>query len=124
MDNNAIVERIITKERIEPYLRHHKNDSFKAISHYKSNILISEAFYPLLAILEVGLRNSIAFQLSLRFNDKQWYENPEFVKIASRFQIDRISEARKNILSEQKELTSGRVISELSFGFWTSLFDT
>ena len=105
-------------------MRHHKNDSFKAISHYKSNILISEAFYPLLAILEVGLRNSIAFQLSLRFNDKQWYENPEFVKIASRFQIDRISEARKNILSEQKELTSGRVISELSFGFWTSLFDT
>lgn len=124
MDNNAIVERIISKERMEPYLRHHKNDFSKAISHYKSNILISEAFYPLLAILEVGLRNSIAFQLSKRFNDKHWYENPEFVKIASRFQIDRISEARKNILSEKKEVTSGRVISELSFGFWTSLFDT
>ena len=124
MNSNAIVERIISKERLEPYLRHHKNDSSKAISHYKSNILISEAFYPLLAILEVGLRNSIAFQLSKRFNDKQWYENPEFVKIASRFQVDRISEARKNILSEKKEITSGRIISELSFGFWTSLFDT
>jgi len=124
MDNIAIIERIISKERLEPYLRHHKNDLNKAIAHYKSNILISEAFYPLLAILEIGLRNSIDYQLSKHFNDKQWYENPEFVKIASRFQINSISEARLNILSEKKELTAGRIISELSFGFWTSLFDT
>lgn len=124
MDNKAIIEKIISKERLEPYLRHHKNDFEKAISHYKSNILISEAFYPLLAILEIGLRNSIDYQLTKRFNDKQWYENIEFVRIASRFQIDRISEARTNIMSEKKEITSGRIISELSFGFWTSLFDT
>lgn len=40
------------------------------------------------------------------------------------FQTDRISEARTNILSEKKTITCGRIISELSFGFWTSLFDT
>lgn len=54
MNNNAIVERIISKERLEPYLNYHKNDLLKAISHYKSNILISESFYPLLAVLEIG----------------------------------------------------------------------
>ena len=124
MENKAILERIISKERIEPYLRHHKNDLEKAIAHYKSNILISEAFYPLLSILEIGLRNSIDFQLAHRFNDKNWFENHEFIKIASRFQIDRIADARTSILSEKKEITSGRIISELSFGFWTSLFDT
>ncbi|MCK9452231.1 MAG: hypothetical protein M0Q90_11120 [Bacteroidales bacterium] len=124
MNNNAIIERIISKERLEPYLRHHKNDFDKAISHYKSNILISEAFYPLLAVLEIGLRNSIDYQLSKQFNDDKWYENIEFVKIASRFQINRISEARTNIMSDKKVITSGRVISELSLGFWTSLFDT
>lgn len=124
MNNNAIIERIISKERLEPYLRHHKNDFDKAISHYKSNILISEAFYPLLAVLEIGLRNSIDYQLSKQFNDDKWYENIEFVKIASRFQINRISEARTNIMSDKKVITSGRVISELSLGFRTSLFDT
>lgn len=124
MNNNAIIERIISKERLEPYLRHHKNDFDKAIAHYKSNILISEAFYPLLAVLEIGLRNSIDYQLSKQFNDDKWYENIEFVKIASRFQINRISEARTNIMSDKKVITSGRVISELSLGFWTSLFDT
>jgi hypothetical protein len=91
--------------------------------HYKSNILISESFYPLLAVLEIGLRNSIDYQLTKRFNDRHLYENMEFIRIATRFQIDRISDAKSNILSEKKEITSGRIISELSFGFWTSLFD-
>ncbi len=123
MGNNAIIERIISNERLEPYLRHHNNDYEKALSHYKSNILISEAFYPVLSILEVGLRNSINLQLSKLFIDKRWYENTEFLKIASRFQIDKIAEAKSNILSEKKEITSGRIISELAFGFWTSFFD-
>jgi hypothetical protein len=124
MDNKVIVERIISKERLEPYLNYHKNDLSKAITHYKSNILISESFYPLLAVLEIGLRNSIDNQLTKRFNDREWYDNNEFVKIANRFQIDRISQARTNIYSEKKEITPGRIISELSFGFWTSLFDS
>lgn len=124
MDNNTIVEKIISNERLQPYLIRHKNNQDKAIQHYKSNIFISEAFYPLLSILEVGLRNSIDYQFLIRFKDKYWFENHEFIKIASKFQIDRISEARANIQSEKKEITSGRIISELSFGFWTSLFDT
>lgn len=124
MENKTFIERIISKERLQPYLTHHKNEQEKAIQHYKSNILVSEAFYPLLSILEIGLRNSIDFQQIIRFNDKNWFENHEFIKVASRFQIDRISDARSNILSEKKEITSGRIISELSFGFWTSFFDT
>lgn len=124
MDNSIIIERIISNERLQPYLIHHENNQEKALQHYKSNILVSEAFYPLLSMLEIGLRNSIDFQLKKRFNDKNWFENHEFIRIVSRFQIDRIAEARINILSEKKEITSGKIISELSFGFWTSLFDT
>lgn len=124
MENKTIIERIISNERLQPYLKHHNDNQEKALQHYKSNILVSEAFYPLLSILEIGLRNSIDYQLTVRFNDKNWFENHEFIKIVSRFQIDRISDARSNILSEKKEITSGRIISELSFGFWTSLFDT
>lgn len=124
MHSNTIVERIISKERLEPYLNYHGNDLSKALTHYKSNILISESFYPLLAILEVGLRNSMDFQLTRKFNDRAWYDNRDFVRIAGRFQIDRISQARTNILSEKKEITPGHIIAELSFGFWTSLFDT
>jgi hypothetical protein len=85
--------------------------------------LISESIYPLLAVLEIGLRNSIDYQLTRRFNNREWYDDKDFVRIATRFQIDRISQARTNIYSEKKEITPGKLISELSFGSWTSLFD-
>jgi hypothetical protein len=123
MERSVLIDRIISRERLEPYLILHQADIDKAMLHYKSNILISESFYPLLAVLEIGLRNSIDYQLTKRFNDRHWYENMEFIRIATRFQIDRISDAKSNILSEKKEITPGRIISELSFGFWTSLFD-
>ncbi|MCW3807231.1 Abi family protein [Plebeiibacterium marinum] len=123
MDRKAI-ERIISIERLEPYLKHHSNDFDKAVEHYKANIEISEAFYPLLSILEIGLRNNFDYQLKRRFDDDNWFENPEFIKIVSRFQIDRVSEARNTILREKKEITTGKIISELSFGFWTSLLDS
>jgi hypothetical protein len=123
MSKKEIIEQIISKERLEPYLRHHNNDLGKAISHYKSNISISEAFYPLLSILEIGLRNSIDFQLTKRFSEKNWFECSEFLKIASSYQKEKILEAKSNIVSQKKEITTGRIISELSFGFWTSLFD-
>jgi len=38
--------------------------------------------------------------------------------------MDAISDARTNIQSSKKEITTGRIVSELTFGFWTSLFDT
>ena len=63
------------------------------------------------------------YQLTRKFNDENWFENTDFIKIASSYQIDSISDARKNIYREKKIVTSGKIIAELSFGFWTSLFD-
>lgn len=122
--NEKAIERIISTERLEPYLRYHSGNFEKAIVHYKINIEISESFYPLLSVLEIALRNNFDYQLKRKFNDDNWFENPDFIKIASRFQIDRVSEARNNILREKKTITTGKIISELSFGFWTSLLDT
>ena len=78
----------------------------------------------MLSILEVTLRNNMDFQLRRKFEDKNWFENQDFIKIVSPFQIDRVSEARNKILREKKIITTGRVIAELSFGFWTSLLDS
>lgn len=40
------------------------------------------------------------------------------------FQIDKISDARRSIHREKKTITTGKMVAELTFGFWTSLFDT
>jgi len=60
MTDSTFLTKIISEERIAPYLRHHNNDIGKAMEHYRGNILISESFYPLLSIIEIGLRK---FQL-------------------------------------------------------------
>jgi hypothetical protein len=122
MDSKAL-ERIFSPERLQPYLKRHNNNFNLAIYHYRANILISEAFYPLISILEIGLRNGVNNQLIKKFNGNDWFETKDFIKIASSFQIETISKARNSILQEKKEITSGRIIAELSFGFWTSLFD-
>jgi len=122
MDSKAL-ERIFSTERLQPYLKRHNDNYSFAIDHYRANILISESFYPLISILEIGLRNGVNNQLITKFSGSEWFENKDFIKIASSFQIETISKARNSILQEKKEITPGRIIAELSFGFWTSLFD-
>lgn len=124
MGDIKIIDQIISKDRFLPYLNYNNNDTSKAIMHYKANILVSESFYPLLSVLEVGLRNSINYQLTRMFDDVKWYENRKFIKIVTGFQIDRITDAKNSLLRDKKEVTPGRIVAALSFGFWTSLFDS
>jgi hypothetical protein len=67
MDSKSL-ERIFSSERLQPYLKRHNYSFNKAIDHYRANILISEAFYPLISILEIGLRNGVNNQLIKKFN--------------------------------------------------------
>jgi len=124
MVQNRLVSKIISEDKLSPYLRFHNEDVKKALEHFKANLVISESFYPTLSILEIGLRNSIDIQLRKFYNTSDWFENPDFIKLIGRFQIEKISQARQTILSERKIISSGGIIAELSFGFWTSLFDT
>ncbi len=124
MNYDKIIKRIISEDRFAPYLDYNNNVVHEAIKHYKSNVLVSESFYPLLSILEIGLRNSINYQLTRMFGDVEWYDNVNFINIASGFQIERIEEAKANLSRDQKMITPGRVVAALSFGFWTSLFDS
>ncbi len=118
------IENIISVERLGPYLKRHNNNFNLAVQHYKANIDISKAFYPLLSILEIGLRNSVNNQLVRKFAFQELYHDPDFVRIVTRFQLEKISDAKKAIKKGNKQITQGRIISELSFGFWTSLFDS
>lgn len=118
------IESLLSDERVEPYLKFHDNNFERAIEHYKANIEISEAFYPMISILEVALRNKIDYQLKRKFGEENWFDNSDFINIVSGYQITIISETKRKILTEKKQISHGRIIAELSFGFWTSLFDS
>lgn len=107
----------ISLERFSSYQKRHPNDIEKSLILYQSNIEISQAFYSSLSILEVSLRNSINDSLQLYFQTDAWFDKlPVNLKLP-------IIEIQKRLESSKKEATIDRVIAELNFGFWTTMFN-
>lgn len=112
------ISEIFSEERLLPYLKRFPNDSLKAIELYKVNIKLSEACYVSLSVLEVALRNAIHNSFSKHFKTDYWLKTHLDSSLTKQ-----VLEAENKILSSRKQVTSGRLISELTFGFWTTLFN-
>jgi len=111
------LERSISKDRLEHYSKiFNTNDKKIVIQKYLLNIALSKALYFSLQKFETTLRNNIHTILATQLKTDKWYEIEDFLTIDSYRKID---DAKKTIT---KELTAGRVVSELNFGFWCALF--
>lgn len=105
-------------KRLETYYKLFDGNKSKAIEYYQLNTKISESFYPLLSNLEITLRNSIHKSFSVRFGSENWFENVIFQELT-----DQINIAKSKIIKNKQLLTSDKIVAELTFGFWTSLFN-
>ncbi|MFN5704714.1 MAG: Abi family protein [bacterium] len=125
--------------RVKRYLEATANSNTKSINLYKLNLKVSQAFHPLLGVLEVVIRNRIYAVLSLHFKDDDWIINQKngFMSDSSlRFKHKRtgqiitndflkkeVEKAESRILKSKNEISSGKIIAEQSLGFWTDLFE-
>jgi hypothetical protein len=108
----------LSQSRFTVYLAQKGNDFEKAYKLYQANIELSEAFYPVLAVLEVCLRNAINERLKGYFNDPYWFRN----LLPAEFQPF-VMDAEQKIRTQHKNITADRIIAELNFGFWNRLFN-
>lgn len=108
----------LSSPRFNVYLARTNNDFDKAYQLYKVNIELSEAFYPILSVLEVSLRNAVNETLKLHFNDPYWFENCLPVEF-----LPFVSEATQKLTAQRKNITADKIIAELNFGFWNRLFN-
>jgi len=108
----------LSSPRFNIYLAKTGNDFDKAYRLYKINIELSEAFYPILAVLEVSLRNAVNEKLIDYFNDQFWFKNNLPVEF-----LPYVSEATQKITAQRKNITADKIIAELNFGFWNRLFN-
>jgi hypothetical protein len=115
--NLAELKRTLSAERLLPYEAAVNGDAVLAIRLYESNTLLAEALYGVLQGLEVALRNTIHAQLTADIGRPAWYDTfklePEQAGI--------LRKAKEILSKEGKALDPGRVVAELSFGFWTGL---
>ncbi|MBU3659848.1 MAG: hypothetical protein FGM14_08270 [Flavobacteriales bacterium] len=112
------LERLFSKSRLETYYRLFPNERQKAIEYYQINTQIAEALYPLLLNFEIVLRNSIHNSFTIHFKTENWYEKVTYPEL-----IDQIKVAKSKIYLTNKIFTIDKLVSELTLGFWTALFN-
>lgn len=122
MNNNSYksdhkIVNSLTAERLSSYRMAESSDYKSQLGIYAWNSALCAALYPWLSMLEVALRNNMDKALREDKSNNYWFDLPYF-------DSQPIEEAKKKILSQNKEITPGRIIAELNFGYWTRLFST
>ncbi|MCD8431821.1 hypothetical protein LNJ05_03515 [Tenacibaculum finnmarkense genomovar ulcerans] len=124
------LEKYLSQPRLDRFLIATGNSKSKAQKLYRINLKTAQAFYPVLNLFEIFFRNIVNHQMSLHFENPNWIitEKKGFMNdssLGSKFFLkNSIIKAEKIIRRKKGTVTSGKVIAEQSFGFWTSLFDT
>jgi hypothetical protein len=114
---NAL-ERSLSVERLSTYLAAVGGDHAAALRLYVWNTQISAALYGPLQALEIILRNAFHRELSARYGI-DWYDNPT-VPLTPTARA-RVAEAKEMVRRARRPLDPGRIVAELSFGFWERL---
>jgi hypothetical protein len=121
-----LLEKVHSKVRLERYLSLSKGDKQRAFEYYIANIELSTMAMPLLHMFEVTFRNTIHTSITKHYQDKNWLlklptEIEEINGQKTRIFKD-IQVVKERLLAHDKFITSDRIISELSLGFWVEFF--
>lgn len=97
---------------------------------YRVNLRVCQAFYPILNLFEIFLRNTINYRISGYFADPNWIINQKngFMSDNSLqgtkfFLKESVTKAERMIRKRGGHVTSGKIIAEQPLGFWNSLFE-
>jgi len=109
----------LSTERIKPYVVRSAGDLERALRSYVFNTEISEAFYTPLQGLEIALRNAVHGRMTSHFGE-EWYSS-EGVRCLQHPLTRMIDEARLALARDKKAIAPGRMVAELSLGFWVTI---
>lgn len=118
------VESHISAERLQAYATSAADaqiDPKVTLARYMLNMALCESLYPALQNCEIALRNAVHRHLSQLMGRDDWYDAPGFVM--TNWGQEEVRKAKTKLQKSGKHTTPGRVLAELQFGFWTSLFE-
>lgn len=121
MNDDAIhkgLELALSYERFDRYLAWAGGDRERAISLYTLNTQISEALYTPMQMLEITLRNQIHTVMTDAYGE-MWICKKKL--LLEKHQTEQLEKAIQYIKKQKKDVCAGKIVSELSFGFWTAM---
>lgn len=131
----SIIKKYISANRLRKYELVCNNDYKKALKLYQTNVRLSQAFYPLLSMIEIIIRNALNEELSIYFNDKDWLQNQingfmndhklvKFDRNLGRNIFDNF--LQKSVQNSVRDLgvkvSQNNIIADLKFGYWTKFY--
>lgn len=116
-------EKAFSPARLNKYLVACGGNTAKALTLYRHNVKLCQKFYGILNIFEVVLRNAINAHYQSVFNDTEWVES----QMQPGGMIENAPQKNEVLriittLRQNGRYTNDRVVSSVSFGFWTHLF--
>lgn len=120
--NRTQLEQYFSLDRLSKYFNFYPGNEQKAIYLYEANLLVSQALYIPLSILEVALRNKINDELTRNYGRPDWYAEWYKDKVMHEAWKD-VNQAINQLHRDGKPILPDKVVASLMFGFWTSLFN-
>lgn len=121
--NKTHFERLFSTGRLARFYQAARQDPAEAAALYAANIQLSESLCPSLAIAEVALRNALHRQLTYLCSSPDWYRNLAAHDPALAGLQPELDKAQKYIRDRHETLSADKLVAELTFGFWSSLFN-
>lgn len=118
-DEFSRFQQAISQRRLEAYRKRPSDTNIELLSTYLWNIALSEALYPVLHNFEIALRNSFHDAISRSFNEN-WLCEADATILSSR-EVDTVNSTIKKLHEKGKRISTNKLISELTLGFWVSL---
>ncbi len=129
----AALRDLYSPARLDAYARRlgPSADPLDILAYYLWNTALSQALYDPLQALEVGLRNSLHRAAAQHYGQERWFDHPHG-PVLEQWQRDEMAKAIKRLNSgDRRRLktptppppSTGRVIAELTLGFWVGFFD-
>jgi len=116
-DNADWIGKAFSQARFASYLADCDGDVAAAWRLYMWNIGISTAFYPLLHLVEITLRNSQHRELCAQFKRTDWWSVAPLNEHGQRL----VKQAQEKVSAPRSPQNADDVMTELTFGFWVSL---
>ncbi len=123
----AALRSALAAERLAAYASEQDSDELDAVARYIWNIALGSAIQPSLHAVEITLRNNmyngsrkVIDESRLSFKSVPCWLDADPSLLYER-EASVVEEAKELLARGKRELTPGRLISKLGFGFWVSL---
>ncbi|MEA9975991.1 MULTISPECIES: hypothetical protein [unclassified Pseudomonas] len=118
------LEAKLSTPRMSRYLQGNKNKQARAAEAYVHNMKIAESLVSVFHVFEVALRNGIQKEMALEYDRDDWYEEWKNSRDTGLQRLyNKVAEAKNELNNRRISITPDNIVAELSFGFWTSLFN-